>query len=840
MIALADNFSELLGYTSICCWLGAQFPQILENIKQQSCESLALPFLFNWMLGDASNLIGCLLTRQLPFQTYLATYFCFVDCCLLYQYFYFGGGPTTSPNVYAHPRSRATSSAARRLSVDASHYRNLSVVAGSVAVAAALAAHPDSHPEHRRPKHGEERPLDGPTPRASVELEDDAMLSALSDSFHSESGKRKRVSWSQERQVGGGSTGRRQMSPVIHTSLQSTAAAAALARGRPLQREGESGEEEEEEHTERRAGSRASRRGAGMVLLGVWALFGIGRFASGGLRPLVGRGESVGAVLVTSSNFGVSSPASGLTVEIADPHPSFINVEMPSLLVDDIVGQERQPEEEPSYEHVIGRIFAWLCTTLYLTSRLPQIWKNYVRKSVEGLSMYLFVFAFLGNFFYVLSLLTSPGARAGPPTSTAFFQESIPYLLGSGGTFVFDITIVTQSFIYKGKSPRRDYIRSRGNSIVRSPTIAEEEAGLLRGDALAESKGRLPERSTTSNIANNQSLSEPKPDHLRKLVLDYLCHNCYTKTAQAFTKDGAVRHLDKDGDEIPPASVRRNGTDGRTVAGARDEGSAADLSIRTQILSGKVEEATVLLNQHFPKVLTEDGAYDADLDTDVEMDVVDEANSDHLKYTTGTVNPVHLSLNLRILAFIEACRTIPLVYVPPHWSTTSGSPMSVDSDIAPLKRDPKNEDKHQTELLIRAQKLYSTVNALHKAEERTIYQKELSNVGGLLAYKVPENSPMSKYLHQERRDRVAEQINSAILYSTNMSTVSHLELAVRYTYSLWDVLHELRVKVPANSRRPTGVTLPPTAKTQSTGGSEKDASCEVSPPVCFLRGAMLI
>lgn len=59
--------------------------QILENIKQQSCESLALPFLFNWMLGtpsnrlilvpslplfpgDASNLIGCLLTQQLPFQ----------------------------------------------------------------------------------------------------------------------------------------------------------------------------------------------------------------------------------------------------------------------------------------------------------------------------------------------------------------------------------------------------------------------------------------------------------------------------------------------------------------------------------------------------------------------------------------------------------------------------------------------------------------------------------------------------------------------------------------------------------------------------------------------------
>jgi hypothetical protein len=54
---------------------------------------------------------------------------------------------------------------------------------------------------------------------------------------------------------------------------------------------------------------------------------------------------------------------------------------------------------------------------------------QYVRKSVEGLSMYLFVFAFLGNFFYVCSILTSPEAHMPPPASTKFFQESIPYVL---------------------------------------------------------------------------------------------------------------------------------------------------------------------------------------------------------------------------------------------------------------------------------------------------------------------------------------------------------------------------------------------------------------------------
>ena len=36
----------------------------------------------------------------------------------------------------------------------------------------------------------------------------------------------------------------------------------------------------------------------------------------------------------------------------------------------------------------------------------------------------------------------------------------------------------------------------------------------------------------------------------RALVLDYLCHNCYTRTAKAFAQDSTVRHLDADGDEI--------------------------------------------------------------------------------------------------------------------------------------------------------------------------------------------------------------------------------------------------------------------------------------------------
>lgn len=274
------------------------------------------------------------------------------------------------------------------------------------------------------------------------------------------------------------------------------------------------------------------------------------------------------------------------------------------------------------------------------------------------------------------------------------------------------------------------------------------------------------------------------------------------------------------------------------------------IGIQFEILSGNVQEAIDLLNQHFPKVLRED-------DGDDEMVTDENANPSRFEYIAETLNPTHLSLNLRILGFIEACRTVPLVYTPPMRSREG--PISPDSDVAiaaapPMKRDPKDEEKHQSELLICVQKLYATVNALQKSEDRAIYLKELSNVGGLLAYTVPENSPMAKYLHQERRDRVAEQINNAILRLSfyiraralndlhpfadhaNAPSVSYLELVVRYTHCLWAMLHQLRVKVPAN-HRPSGVFLPLSAGSQDAGESEKEPSQEVSP-VCVLMGLL--
>ncbi|TFY81565.1 hypothetical protein EWM64_g2450 [Hericium alpestre] len=456
----ASLFSDVSGYVSIACWLGAQFPQVLENIRQQSSDGLALPFLLNWLLGDLTNLIGCILTHQLPFQTWLATYFCFVDFTLLAQYFYYARKsgkplPALAP-PYSRSASRTFAPVSGRTSLEraAPRYRTLSNVAANVAAAAAMAAQQEEthatspYARTRWPRHSSVDLLADGTAhlpgRERTEDEDEVdeeALAALADSFHSEggrAGRRKHVSWSKERRPSVGSSRRATVSPPLPPSLQITAQLEDLeplaARGRSLQR-GEYGEEDDEwrraeDESQRRRSSRASRQAASMVFMGAWALFGVGTLVNNG-RSVPQTGLRVGRVLSNVELPRVTSypTASPVPTDVPLPVGSPVTLMFDQKLPDDHRPPKHvpPPPPPPSMERIIGRISAWTCTTLYLTSRLPQIWKNYVRKSVEGLSMYLFVFAFLGNFFYVISILSSPKAyQSSPEAASAYITESIP------------------------------------------------------------------------------------------------------------------------------------------------------------------------------------------------------------------------------------------------------------------------------------------------------------------------------------------------------------------------------------------------------------------------------
>lgn len=98
-------------------------------------------------------------------------------------------------------------------------------------------------------------------------------------------------------------------------------------------------------------------------------------------------------------------------------------------------------------EH-IGLVLAWGCTVVYCGSRCPQLYKNYKRKSVSGISPILFGAALLGNLTYTLSIITSC-EFVDPSTRHDFFIRELPYILGSSGTIVFDALYFYQKYLYR-------------------------------------------------------------------------------------------------------------------------------------------------------------------------------------------------------------------------------------------------------------------------------------------------------------------------------------------------------------------------------------------------------
>ena len=270
------------------------------------------------------------------------------------------------------------------------HYRALSNVAANVAAVAALAA----QQEEQARWHGRSRSTE-PQPTAYDEDEDvsEDALARMAESFHSEGGRsarRKQVAWGHDSYHSREASARRsRQSSRVPTGMQMTVpleGVETLARGRPPVRAvdlADDGEEWVSGNAQRRS-SRASRKGATMVFLGVWALFGVGTFATGRLPSSTSALERTGKVLARADIPMPLTVESTLDTRILDPILSAQLAGEPMVFDSTHAARDpssEQPEPGPTMEHIIGRISAWICTTLYLTSRLPQIWKNVSRRA---------------------------------------------------------------------------------------------------------------------------------------------------------------------------------------------------------------------------------------------------------------------------------------------------------------------------------------------------------------------------------------------------------------------------------------------------------------------------
>lgn len=113
------------------------------------------------------------------------------------------------------------------------------------------------------------------------------------------------------------------------------------------------------------------------------------------------------------------------------------------------VGGPAASEPAP-FTETLALVLAWGCTVVYMSSRCPQLYKNWQRKSVDGISPLLFGLALVGNLTYTFSILTSC-KFLDAPSKGDFFWKELPYIMGSAGTVVFDVGYFYQRRLYRAK-----------------------------------------------------------------------------------------------------------------------------------------------------------------------------------------------------------------------------------------------------------------------------------------------------------------------------------------------------------------------------------------------------
>ncbi|KAJ1924733.1 putative vacuolar membrane transporter for cationic amino acids [Tieghemiomyces parasiticus] len=100
-----------------------------------------------------------------------------------------------------------------------------------------------------------------------------------------------------------------------------------------------------------------------------------------------------------------------------------------------------------TYFYWFPKFCAWASMCLYLGARLPQIAKNYVSQSCEGLSLPMFVMCVMGNFTFTLSVVIFS-------VEPQYLLVNLPWILGSTLTIFMDGIIFWQFHRYSQVTPK--------------------------------------------------------------------------------------------------------------------------------------------------------------------------------------------------------------------------------------------------------------------------------------------------------------------------------------------------------------------------------------------------
>ncbi|KAF2788805.1 hypothetical protein K505DRAFT_211672, partial [Melanomma pulvis-pyrius CBS 109.77] len=381
--------STVLGTCSIVSWLFAQLPQIYKNHQLKSTSGLSIFFLAEWLLGDLSNLLGSVFTRQAMWQVIIAGYYVSVDCALVAQWIWYELLKHGRPLRPIWGRFRSEDSNER-----GNGAAGMQEVWDGVS---ASSPNTPTTPTALKPPTSDKRDMPTHSPGRNIPHRTNPM-----DAF--------RI-------------------PNFARSPNSTKESSSMLGTPPL-------------------GSTPNRT--------------VHRLASSS-SPM----PSPKTILYISLIIAVlSNTSTATTVSPFAPAP-YNSLRIAS-----------DAEASPSASEIAGKVLSWMSTFLYLGSRLPQLYKNHIRKSTAGLSSSLFAAAFFGNLFYSSSLLTNPcawyeyapGEGAGwvdleGSVRSDWILRATPFFLGAAGVLLMDAAVGFQ-FWYFGDNEPRGRPKARDEEVI--------------------------------------------------------------------------------------------------------------------------------------------------------------------------------------------------------------------------------------------------------------------------------------------------------------------------------------------------------------------------------------
>ncbi|CAE7398039.1 laat-1, partial [Symbiodinium sp. KB8] len=434
-----DTAAFYIGMTSLFFWILCQAPQFYKNWRAGTAEALSVLFLLEWLGGDSLNLAGCILTNQLPTQTYTAILFVAMDAIMMSQYVYLtyiNPKPKTGKGAKKHRESTEDTALLEGSSGDAKPSRgDFAALEDADAVGRGAT---DSHRQRsssavgHSPKRRSAETKSTPTPVPSGSLEVEGSFSRHMQGHTSSA-------------VRAGGSGR-SLSPAATLGIAGLSLVAAVMLLAPVP---------------------ALVRNGGPIHSAVDMAGGHGTW-----RRLTSAGQDHGLVAVDGAGDGahlstLPQPPSSLRGLVAANASAWEPLLSPS---------QRRLDLDPCKSNVTlpkaakttGIVMGYLSSILYLNSRLPQIVKNCQRRSVAGLSWLMFFCAFMGNVTTVTAIFMRISSKAD-------WVAEAPFLPGNAGTLVFDFTIMIQYLYYTRRKRARQAARRAWKEALGS--TAEEVMG---------------------------------------------------------------------------------------------------------------------------------------------------------------------------------------------------------------------------------------------------------------------------------------------------------------------------------------------------------------------------